>query len=143
MFIRQNDYGMPAVQSVHLLGLTILLATILALDLRLAGVGMRGLPLDYLALQLKLWTMGAITLMILSGAVMFLVNPEKYLASTPFRIKMTLLVLAILFHFAVVRRFTTSEPGLRPRLVNVAVACLSLTLWFGVGWAGRAIAFVP
>ncbi len=143
VFIRENDYGMPAVQSVHLMGLTVLLATILVLDLRLAGVGMKGLSLTYLARQLKPWMMGAVTLMILTGTLMFLVNPDKYLASTPFRVKMTLLCLAMLFHFAVVRRFTASESGLRPRLVTVIVACLSLILWFGVGWAGRAIAFVP
>jgi len=28
-------------------------------------------------------------------------------------------------------------------VVNVIVAFVSLTLWFGVGWAGRAIAFIP
>lgn len=143
VFIRENDYGMPAVQSIHLMGLTVLLATILVLNLRLAGVGMKGLSLSYLARQLKPWAMGGVTLVILSGTLMFLVNPEKYLASTPFRVKMTLLSLAILFHFTVVRRFTRAEPGRRPRLVNAIVACLSLILWFGVGWAGRAIAFVP
>jgi len=30
----------------------------------------------------------------------------------------------------------------RRRAINVAVAGLLLTLWFSVGWAGRAIAFV-
>ncbi len=143
VFIRDNDYGMPAVQSVHLMGLTVLLATILVLNLRLAGAGMKSLSLPYLGRQLKPWTIGAMTLMILSGTLMFLVNPGKYLASTSFRVKLTLLCLAILFHFGVVRRFTAAEPGLRPRLVTVGVACLSLALWFGVGWAGRAIAFFP
>ncbi len=141
--IRDSKYGMPAVQSVHLMGLTILLATILVLDLRLAGVGMMDLSLSRLARQLKPWTIGAMTLVILSGILIFWATPGKYLGSNPFRIKMALLSLAILFHFGVLRRFVASEPCSRPRLVNVIVACLSLTLWFSVGWAGRAIAFVP
>ena len=143
VFIRDNKYGMPAVLSTHLMGLTVLLATILMLDLRLAGVGMMDLSLSRLARQLKPWTIGGVTLMILSGSLIFLTRPGKYLSSHPFQIKMALLPLAILFHFGVLGRWIASEPSSRPRLVNVIMAGLSLTLWFSVGWAGRAIAFVP
>ena len=38
-------------------------------------------------------------------------------------------------------RFFESEPDLRRRSMNIVVG-MSLTLWFAVGWAGRAIAFV-
>ena len=142
-FLRDSKYGMPAIQSFHLMGLTIFLATMLALDLRLAGVGIMDLSPSFLARQLKPWAIGAVTLLISSGILIFLATPGKYMGSNPFRIKMAVLCLAILFHFCVVRRFVTSEHGSRPRLVNVIVAGLSLTLWFSVGWAGRAIAFVP
>ena len=143
VFIRDSKYGMPAVQAVHLMGLTVLLATVLVLDLRLAGVGLMDFSLSYLARQLQPWAVGALTLVILSGMLIFLATPPKYLSSNPFRVKMALLCLAILFHFGVLRRFVASEPRLRPRVVNVVVACVSVTLWFSVGWAGRAIAFVP
>jgi len=143
VFIRDSKYGMPAVQSFHLMGLAMFLATTVVLDLRLAGIGMRDLSLAWLARQLKPWASGALTLVVLSGTLIFLGTPPKYLDSNPFRIKMALLALAILFHFGVLRRLTGSEPESRARMVNVLIACLSLTLWFGVGWAGRAIAFVP
>lgn len=143
VFIRDSKYGMPAVQSFHLMGLTILLATVLLLDLRLAGLGMRDYGLSWLARQLKPWTLGAIAVMISSGLLMFFATPGKYLGSRPFRLKMLLLCLAFLFHFGVLRRFTATDSAARPRSVEVIVACLSLTLWFGVGWAGRAIAFIP
>jgi hypothetical protein len=74
---------------------------------------------------------------------MFLATPQKYVDSRPFRLKMLLLCLALVFHFTVLRKFTKTDSAVRPRLVDVLVACLSLTLWFGVGWAGRAIAFIP
>jgi len=143
VFIRDSKYGMPAVQSIHLMGLTILLATVLLLDLRLAGLGMRDYGLSWLARQLKPWTLSAITVMIASGFLMFLGTPGKYVDSHPFRLKMLLLCLALLFHFGVLRRFAAADSAAHPRVVNVIVACLSLTLWFGVGWAGRAIAFIP
>lgn len=143
VLIRDSKYGMPAVQSVHLTGLTVFLATMVILNLRLAGFGNRESPLSALALQLKPWRTGAVTLILLSGVLIFLATPDKYLGSHPFQVKMALLGCAILFHFAVLRRFIGSDPVSYSRRTNVMVALLSLTLWFSVGWAGRAIAFVP
>jgi hypothetical protein len=142
VFIRDSSFGMPAVQSVHLVGLTMLLAAILVLNLRLAGVSMMDWSLPAVERQLRPWAWGATTLVLASGVVMFLGNPGKYLASAPFQIKMASLALAILCQFGLFRRFFRSEPGIRRRSMNVVVAGLSLTLWFAVGWAGRAIAFV-
>ena len=143
VLIRDSKYGMPTVQSFHLVGLMILLTTVVAIDLRLAGLGLRDYRLFTLARQLKPWTVGAIALVMSSGLLIFLATPGKYLDSRPFRLKMALLCGALLFHFGVLRRFTAADSVARSSLVNVSVACLSLTLWFGVGWAGRAIAFIP
>src|SRR5437868_6823789 len=88
VFIRDSRYGMPAVQSVHLVGITVLLAAILVLDLRLAGVGLMDWSLAWLERQVKPWVVGAVTVVILSGTVIFLGTPAKYLASNPFRLKM-------------------------------------------------------
>jgi len=143
VFVRDSKYGMPTVQSFHLMGLTILLVTVLVVDLRLAGLGRRDYGLSWLARQVKPWTLGAIAVMISTGLLMFLATPGKYVDSRPFRLKMALLCLALLFHFGVLRRFAADDSATRPRWADVMAACLSLTLWFSVGWAGRAIAFIP
>jgi len=143
VFVRDSRFGMPAVQSVHLVGITVFLAAIVVLDARLAGVGMMDESLLWLERQLKPWAAGALTLVILSGILIFLGTPSKYAHSNPFRIKMALLGLAIAFHFGVFRRFVGADRGSHSRRDQVVVAGLSLTLWFLVGWAGRAIAFVP
>jgi hypothetical protein len=142
VFVRDSSFGMPALQSVHLIGLTVLLAAMLVLNLRLAGVGMEAWSLPSVERQLRPFALWAGMLVMASGFVMFLGNPEKYLANVAFLFKMAALGLAILGQFGVLRRFFTSDPGLRPRSINVLIAGLSLTLWFSVGWAGRAIAFV-
>jgi len=141
VFVRDSRFGMPAVQAVHLVGLTVLLAAVLVLNMRLAGLGMMDWSLPWLERQLKPWALGAVTMVVLSGALIFLGTPAKYLASNPFRFKMTVLSLAIGFHAVVLRRFISTEPG--SRLRRIVVAGVSVTLWFLVGWAGRAIAFVP
>lgn len=134
---------MPVVQSVHLVALTILLATLLVLNLRLAGLAMSEARLSWLARQLRPWTLSGLALVVLSGMLMFLGTPAKYLGSNPFRFKMAALGFAVIWQFVVLRRFFTVEPTSRPRAINLAVAGISLTVWFAVGWAGRAIAFVP
>ena len=142
VYIRDSSFGMPAVQSVHLVGLTVLLAAILVLNLRLAGITMMDWSLPAVERELRPWAWTGTALVLASGVLMFLGNPSKYLASGPFQFKMVALALAIACQFALFRRFFRSEPGVRPRSMNLAVAALSLTLWFAVGWAGRVIAFV-
>src|SRR5262249_61697372 len=95
VFVRDSGFGLPAVQAVHLVGLTVLLAAVLVLNMRLAGVGMLDWSLPWLERQLKPWATGAVTLAVLSGVLIFLGTPAKYLASNPFRFKMTVLCLAI------------------------------------------------
>ena len=142
VFIRDSQYGMPIVQSVHLVGLTLLLATVLVVNLRLAGA-LKDWPLDWLAQQLRPWMLTGLAIVLLSGALIFIATPAKYLASNPFRVKMAALVLSMLFQYFLLRRFAAPGAARRSRAVNLAVAALSLTLWFTVGWAGRAIAFIP
>jgi len=143
VYIRDSSFGMPALQSVHLVGLTVLLAAIVVLNLRLAGVSMIDSSLASLERQLRPWALAGVTVSIASGLVIFIGTPAKYLASNPFRFKMAVLCLAVLLQFVVLRRFFASDPGNRSRAINVIVAGLFLTLWFSIGWAGRAIAFVP
>jgi hypothetical protein len=143
VFIRDSQYGMPIAQSVHLVGLTILLATVLVVNLRLAGVALKESSLDWLVQQLKPWMITGLAVVVLSGALIFAGTPAKYLASNPFRVKMAALALAMLFQYFVLRRFAAPGSVQRSRAVCFAVAAFSLTLWFTVGWAGRAIAFIP
>lgn len=142
IFIRDSQYGMPIVQSVHLVGLTLLLAVVLVLNLRLAGA-LKAWSLDWLARELRPWMFGGLAVVVLSGLLIFVGTPEKYLASNPFRVKMAALLLAMLFQYVMLRRFAASDSAPRSRPLRLIVAALSLTLWFTVGWAGRAIAFIP
>jgi hypothetical protein len=86
---------------------------------------------------------GGLLVVVLSGALIFIGTPAKYLASNPFRVKMAALGLAMLFQYTMLRRFAAPAAAPHSRAARFLVAGLSLTLWFTVGWAGRAIAFIP
>ena len=99
VFIRDSRSGMPLVQSVHLVGLTLLLAAVFVVNLRLAGVAMMdSAASDWLARQLRPWMIRAPSCWWSCRASSFFVGtPAKYLASNPFRVKMVALGVAILF----------------------------------------------
>jgi len=134
-FIRDSKYGIPILQSLHLTGITLLLGTTLILNLSLLGVGFKRLPLPVLSEQLWPWMKAALALTICAGIMVFLPDPTRYAHSGPFRLKMLLLCLALLYHFTVFKKTLRKDQG------NTTVATISLLLWFGVGWSGRAIAF--
>jgi hypothetical protein len=91
----------------------------------------------------QLWraAVGGLLLSIATGILVFIPDPARYAANTAFRSKLVILIVAILFHFTVFRRVIgANPPPLRRRVAWIAA--VSLTLWFCVGWAGRAIAFL-
>jgi cation transport ATPase len=140
--LRNSKYGIPLIQSVHLLALTVLLGVILMLNLRLLGFVMKEFRLTSLANDLWRWATLALLTMIVSGFFVFLPDPARYAANRSFQVKMLILIAAVVFQFTVFRKTVRSqaEPGRSVR--NIAVSCLSLGLWFGVGCAGRGIAFL-
>lgn len=139
--IRDSRFLFPIIETFHLLGITMLLGTLLLVNLRLFNLGMRRQPIDRLAGDLAPWTLGSLALILVSGTLLFLSEALKCYDSGPFQLKMLLLFLAILFQFTVHRPFTTSGKALITPFRARLVGSLSLMLWFGVGLAGRAIGF--
>jgi len=50
--------------------------------------------------------------------------------------------VAVAFQFLIYRKVVRSGAAESGSRRNIVVACCSLVLWFLVGWAGRAIAFL-
>jgi hypothetical protein len=140
--LRNSKYAIPIIQSFHLFGITLLLGGIFMLNLRLMGIGMRQIPMNSLQRQCWKWASGGLLLAIASGAFVFLPDPARYAANYAFRTKMMLICAAALFQFTIYKRAVRSSEAGRRTPTNMLVGCLSLTLWFLVGWAGRAIAFL-
>jgi hypothetical protein len=139
--IRDSTWMFAVIEILHLLGLTLLLGSLVVLDLRLLGLGMRRQPVSRLADELGPWIRGGLAIMVVTGAPMFLSEAMKCYASPPFAIKMTLLSMAIISHLVIFREALRMDDSARPPFWAKPAACISLALWFGVGLAGRAIGF--
>ena len=137
-FIRDSTWIFALLEVFHLFGLTLLLGMLVVVNLRLFGFGLKRQTLAEVASDALPWTILGMTVSISSGLLLFVSEALKCYDSQPFFLKMGLLFTALLFTFTFQRRMTKAE---QPTGWGRFAACFSLTLWFGVGLAGRAIAF--
>jgi len=139
--ISQSPWEFAAIESVHLLALAVIGGAVLMLDLRLLGLGLRDQPIARVARDAQPWLVGSLIVMLVTGVLLFSSEPIKCYYSTPFWVKMSSLLLAMIFAFTVRRKVALAGEGhVRPIWLKV-VAIVSLTLWFGVGAGGRWIGF--
>jgi hypothetical protein len=138
--IRRSTWQFAVFEMIHLLGLTMVLGSLMVLDLRLFGVGMRRLRAAELARDLSAWMLSGLAVVLLSGVLLFFGEPMKLYASPWFHVKMALLAAAILFQFTIFRSIASRRGG--SPILNKIGGTVSLILWFGVGLAGRGIGFL-
>lgn len=139
--VRDSLWLFPVIEAVHLLALSLLGGTVLLVDLRLLGFGLRNQPTAQLARAAQPWLIGALAAMVATGVPMFLSEPIKCYYSPPFWYKMSFLAVAMLYTFTVRRRIARADPAKVGPLWGKLAAVASLGLWFCVGFSGRWIAF--
>jgi len=139
--IRNSSWAFAVIESVHLLALAVVGGTVLVVDLRLLGFGLRAQPVADVARDARPWFVGSLIVMLVTGVGLFLSEPMKCYASTAFAVKMTCLALAIAFTFTVRMNVTMADEGRVRSSWLKAVALVSLALWFGVAASGRWIGF--
>jgi len=137
--IRHSAALIALLEIIHLVGLALLVGTILMVDLSLLGLGIGRQPVSRIARELNLFTATGLTIMLASGPLILCSEAVRCYKTPAFWIKMALLAIAIAFHFTIHRRVAMAEPP-APHPDARIVAILSLTLWFGVALAGKAIA---
>ncbi|HMD37469.1 MAG TPA: DUF6644 family protein [Vicinamibacterales bacterium] len=139
--LKNSPWAFAVTESVHLLALSVIGGALLAVDLRMLGLGLRRQKIPELASEMQPILVASLIVMLLSGAVLFTSEAVKCYYSYPFWVKMSSLALAILFTFTVRRKVTRAEDGRISPIGYRTVALVSLALWFAVGAAGRWIGF--
>ena len=142
-FVRLSPYAWPALESLHFMGMSVLIGTIGLFDLRLLGFA-RGVP--YAALH-RLIPLGiaAYTLNLLTGLCFLSGMPDQYLWNPAFRFKVTFMAVAglnvLFFYTRVFRRLEQLAPDTPPPFGARLAGAVSLTMWIGVMSAGRLLTF--
>jgi hypothetical protein len=137
-FIRQS-WLFPVIQSVHIIGLTMLVGTISLVDARLLDLALRRHTVADLASALASWTSAGLLTVFVTGPLLFGADIARYLNNPVFLLKMVLIAIALAGHLTLHRSVVRSDAASAPTRQKVA-AVISLILWSGVVLAGRAIA---
>jgi hypothetical protein len=142
--IRLSEYLFPLIESLHVLGLTMVFGTIAIIDLRLLGLAGRRRPCSLGAGDTLKWTWVAFAITATTGVLMFITNARVYFDNIYFELKMAAIVLAginmavfeVTSHRVVHRWDHTAAPP-----AGRAAAVLSLVLWVSIIFMGRWIGF--
>lgn len=145
--MRNSAWLFDFTETLHTLGIVLVAGTIMLVDLRLLGKGLRAEPVSHVVARVVPWTLSGFVLMFLTGAWLFASEATKLYRSSAFRIKILLLVLAgvnaLVFHLTIYRSAADwDDASVAPARARIAGWC-SLLLWIGIIAAGRSIAYGP
>ena len=142
VFMR-SKWGWPAAESVHFLGLSLLIGTIGLFDLRLLGMARR-IPIGALH-RLVPWGLLGYAITVVSGVPFLMTEPDQYIYNPAFQFKVLFMGVAgfnaLAFYLTSYRRTTArGAPAEAPRAAKI-IAVTSLVMWISVIICGRLLTF--
>ena len=141
--LMHTAWAWPIVESVHFLGLCMLIGCIGTFDLRLLGVGKR-VPIAAMHRLIPFGILGFV-INISSGVMFVLTEPDQYIYNPSFHIKLLFLAIAGLnagmFYVSSYRQVFTAQASLNAPVRAKVIAAISLGAWITVIVAGRLITF--
>ena len=141
--LRSSAYVYPIVLALHLTAISLFGAMIVATDLRLIGLTLTDSSFAQVIVELRWPKRIGFFFAATCGFLLFASNAETYYYNRYFRIKVLLFVL-VAIHAVIFRRsvYARLENGAMPVRGSKVAASLSLALWTGILFAGRAIGYV-
>lgn len=138
-----TPWGWPFMESLHFIGLSLLLGTVGLFDLRMLGF-VRAIPLASLHKYIKFGVLG-FAINATTGLMFVTSVPDQYLYNPSFQTKMAFLLAAgfnmVLFYLWGFRAAVAPEPTPGAQRLGRMFALVSLVCWIGVITGGRLITF--
>lgn len=138
--LTDSEWAFPALESLHVIALTLVVGSIGVVDLRLLGLASRERDAAELIRAVLPLTWVAFAVALVTGLLLFSANPISYAANFYFLAKLGLLMVAglnmVLFH-VLAHRHLANPRALGPRLSGG----VSLVLWVTIVTFGRWIGF--
>ncbi len=137
----------PTVQTVHILAISVVLASMAMFDLRLLGLAGRRSSIASLSRRFMPWLWCALIVLAASGCILIVGEPKRALGNVFFLLKMGMLTAAIAltlgFQAVLKRDLEGGSADLAPAHFTAAkiTGLASLVLWVAIAVAGRLIAY--
>jgi hypothetical protein len=140
-----NAWVIPTIQSIHIVAIGVVLASVLMIDLRILGWAGHDQTLRETTNRFGPWLSWALLVLLATGVLMVVGEPVRELLSFSFWLKMFLVAVGTLI--AAILRITlkSNEHHWEQTLVNrrtiKLLAILTLLIWVGIVVLGRLIAY--
>lgn len=138
------EWIVPAIQTIHILAIGIIITSSALLDVRLAGWAERDQSMRSMANRFMPWFWCALIVLIATGTMLIIAEPSRELLNILFWTKMGIVLsVAILMFYTSGRLRDVTFAALtgRERVVLRSTAIISLFLILVVIWCGRWIGY--
>ena len=143
-FRDQVGWLWPLCESLHFLGLCLLIGAAGFFDLRLLGF-MKGVSLRS-AKRFVPWAMVGFAINLLTGLIFFISQPQQYATNLSMWLKVVFLLIAgvnaMLFETSYSDRLMALEPDAAMPLSARLIGAVSLIAWFAVLYFGRMLPYL-
>ena len=146
VFIQQhNTWAIPVIQTIHIVGIALVMGSVLMIDLRILGLAWSDQTLAQTTRRFGPWVTGSLWLLLVTGLLMVVGEPVRELVTFSFWLKMTLVALGALvvtiFMRAVRRQEHSGARDLAQKGSIKAMAVVTFLIWTFVIVLGRLIAY--
>ena len=140
-----NSWVIPTIQSLHIVGIGVVLASVFMIDLRVMGWAGLDQTLRQVTNRFGPWLTGALCVLLATGALMVIGEPVRELVTFSFWLKMFLVavgtLIATVFQMALRKNEQHWEETLVKRTSIKSLAILTFLVWLAIIVLGRLIAY--
>ena len=141
--VMRTAWAWPLAESLHFLGLCLLIGAVGSFDLRLLGVG-RQIPIAAMHRFIP-WGLLGFAINIATGTLFILTEPDQYIYNPSFHLKVLFLTIAGLnagtFYLTSYRQVFGDAASLDAPTHAKVIAAVSLSAWITVIICGRLLTF--
>ena len=146
VFIQEhNAWAIPMIQSIHIVGIAMVMGSVLMIDLRILGWAGMDQTLRQTMSRFGPWLTGSLWLLFATGILMVIGEPVRELVTFSFWLKMALVavgtVAAAIFQATLRRDEQQWEGTLVHRRSIKGLAILTFLIWACIIVLGRLIAY--
>jgi hypothetical protein len=140
-----NSWAIPTIQSIHIVGIAVVMGSVLLIDLRILGWAGMDQTLAQTARRFGPWLTGSLWLLLATGILMVVGEPVRELVTFSFWLKMALVavgaLVAIVFQSVLRRHEEQWGAALIHRPSIKVLAVLTFLIWACIIVLGRLIAY--
>ena len=143
--IQTHLWVIPTIQSIHIVCIGMVLAAVFMNDLRIFGWAARDQTLSQTTRRFAPWLWSSLGVLLVTGILMVVGEPERELMSLSFWLKMSLIVVGIaiatLFQLSLRRNGREGGEALVKRATTRSLAVITFLVWCSIIILGRLIAY--